>query len=133
MCQRFLYIFIQIWVTAHYLIEHGWSAHKYCYWFTQEVTWTNHTTSRLVILDNLSSNPPNFRRFYLNSFFLELTGLTKEEFYTISESHAISPWKFKGIQAELGTKLPDFKAWSRDGKMKREDAEVQIDKWKKSK
>jgi len=65
--------------------------------------------------------------------FLELTGLTKEEFYTISESHAISPWKFKGIQAELGAKLPDFKAWSRDGKMKREDAEVQIDRWKKSK
>lgn len=65
--------------------------------------------------------------------FLELTGLTREEFYTISESHAISPWKFKAVEAEIGAKLPDFNSWSRDGKMKRKNAEVQINRWKKSK
>ena len=64
--------------------------------------------------------------------FLELTGLTKEEFYEISKSHSISPWKFKAIEPEIGGKLPDFNKWSRDGKMLRKDAEKQIDKWKRS-
>lgn len=63
--------------------------------------------------------------------FLELVGLNKEEFYAICESHTVSPWKFSAIEKEIGGKLPDFDSWSREGKMKREDAEVQIDNWKK--
>jgi len=65
--------------------------------------------------------------------FLELTGLTKEEFYTISESHAVSPWKFDQLEREIAEQLPDSESWSRDGKMKREEAEIQIDRWKNSK
>lgn len=64
--------------------------------------------------------------------FLEFVGLTKEEFYKISESHTVSPWKFNAIEQEIGGKLPDFNQWSRDGKMKREDAEKQMSNWKKS-
>ena len=64
--------------------------------------------------------------------FLELVGLTKEEFYTICESHTVSPWKFSAIEKEIGSKLPDFNAWSREGKMKRQDAETQIANWKKN-
>lgn len=62
--------------------------------------------------------------------FLELTGLTKDEFYEISKSHTISPWKFKAIEPEIGGKLPDFDKWSKDGGMSRKDAEIQINKWK---
>jgi N-acetyl sugar amidotransferase len=64
--------------------------------------------------------------------FLELVGLTKEEFYKICESHTVSPWKFSAIEKEVGGKLPDFDQWSRAGKMKREEAEVQIENWNKS-
>jgi len=64
--------------------------------------------------------------------FLDLVGITKEEFYKIAESHTVSPWKFSAIEAEIGGKLPDFDKWSSDGKMKREDAELQISNWKKS-
>ena len=64
--------------------------------------------------------------------FLELVGLTKEEFYEISESHTVSPWKFSAIEKEIGAKLPDFNTWSRDGKMPEEEAKRQIDSWKKA-
>lgn len=64
--------------------------------------------------------------------FLELVGLTKEEFYEISESHTVSPWKFSAIEKEIGGKLPDYNSWSREGKMKRFEAEKQIENWKKS-
>ncbi len=63
--------------------------------------------------------------------FLELTGLTKDEFYKIAESHTVSPWKFSAIEKEIGGKLPDYDKWSRDGKMSREEAEKQINNWKK--
>ena len=61
--------------------------------------------------------------------FLELVGLTKEEFYQISLSHSVSPWNFDINNIEKGEKLHDFDKWSRDGKMKREDSEKQIKTW----
>ena len=64
--------------------------------------------------------------------FLELTGLTKEEFYEISKSHEVSPWKFKSIEHQIGEKLPDFNSWSREGKRNRTEAKAQIDRWRKS-
>jgi N-acetyl sugar amidotransferase len=64
--------------------------------------------------------------------FLELVGLTEEEFNEIAESHAVSPWKIKAVEMEIGEKLPDFKNWSRDGKMNKEEAKKQIDSWKKA-
>jgi N-acetyl sugar amidotransferase len=64
--------------------------------------------------------------------FLEMVGLTEEEFFKISESHAVSPWKLNIFEQESGEKLPDFNQWTRDGKMKREDAEEQMKKWNKS-
>jgi len=61
--------------------------------------------------------------------FLDLVGLTKEEFYQISLSHSVSPWNFDINNIEKGEKLHDFDKWSRDGKMKREDSEKQIKTW----
>ena len=61
--------------------------------------------------------------------FLELVGLSKEEFYKIALSHTVSPWDFDINNIEKGEKVHDFDKWSRDGKMKREDSEKQIKTW----
>ena len=63
--------------------------------------------------------------------FLEMTGLTREEFYEIALGHTVSPWSFNTDNIVKGNILPDFDQWSRDGKMSREDAEKQIERWKK--
>jgi N-acetyl sugar amidotransferase len=65
--------------------------------------------------------------------FLELVGLTKDEFYEVCKSHIVSPWKFSSIEKELGVKLPDFNKWSREGKMDREYSEKKISEWKSRK
>jgi N-acetyl sugar amidotransferase len=65
--------------------------------------------------------------------FLELVGLTKDEFYDVCKSHVVSPWKFSSIEKELGVKLPDFNKWSREGKMDREYSEKKISEWKSRK
>jgi N-acetyl sugar amidotransferase len=64
--------------------------------------------------------------------FLEMVGLTEDEFFEISKSHMVSPWKLNVFEQEVGTKLPDFNEWTREGKMKRENAEKQLENWKRS-
>ena len=64
--------------------------------------------------------------------FLEMVGLTEDEFFEISKSHTVSPWKLNVFEQEAGVKLPDFNQWTREGKMNRADAEKQLDNWKKS-
>lgn len=64
--------------------------------------------------------------------FLEMVGLTEEEFFEIAKSHTVSPWKLNVFEQEWGEKLPDFDHWSQAGKMDRNDALVQLDRWKKS-
>jgi hypothetical protein len=64
--------------------------------------------------------------------FLEMVGLTEQEFFDIASSHTVSPWRLNIFEQESGTKLPDFESWTRDGKMKREDAEKQLENWKRS-
>ena len=64
--------------------------------------------------------------------FLEMVGLNEKEFFEIANSHAVSPWKLDVFEQEAGIKLPDFEQWTRDGKMNRKDAEIQLENWKKS-
>jgi N-acetyl sugar amidotransferase len=64
--------------------------------------------------------------------FLEMVGLTESEFFEIAQSHTVSPWRLNIFEQEAGEKLKDFDSWTRSGKMKREDAEVQLNNWKKS-
>lgn len=64
--------------------------------------------------------------------FLDMVGLTEEEFFEISKSHTVSPWKLNVFEQEMGEKLPDFDKWSRAGEMDRKDAEEQLDRWKKT-
>lgn len=64
--------------------------------------------------------------------FLEMVGLTEPEFFEIAQSHSVSPWKLNIFEQESGQKLPDFDSWTREGKMKREEAEEQLNRWKKA-
>ena len=64
--------------------------------------------------------------------FLEMVGLSEDEFFKIAQSHAVSPWKMNVFEQELGEKLPDYNQWSNAGPMERSDAEKQLDRWKKT-
>lgn len=64
--------------------------------------------------------------------FLEMVGLTEEEFFKIAQSHSISPWRLNVVEQEAGEKMHDFDKWTRSGKMEREDAEKQLANWTKS-
>jgi hypothetical protein len=64
--------------------------------------------------------------------FLEMVGLSEEEFYRIAQSHAVSPWKMNVFEQELGEELPDHNQWSNAGPMERSNTEKQLDRWKKT-
>lgn len=64
--------------------------------------------------------------------FLEMVGLTEDEFFKIAQSHAVSPWKMNVFEQELGEQLPDHNQWSNAGPMERSDAEKQLERWKKT-
>jgi N-acetyl sugar amidotransferase len=66
------------------------------------------------------------------AIFLDMVGLTREEFYKISASHTVSPWKLNVFNQEIGVELPDFSLWSKDGSMNRAEAEIQINNWQKA-
>ena len=64
--------------------------------------------------------------------FLELVGLTENEFLEIAMSHQVSPYVHIPFETQRGEKTADFGQWSRDGKMKREETLVQLDVWRGS-
>ena len=78
-----------------------------------------------MIKDFEGKEPPSLE------IFLKLVGITKEQFYEITKKHAVSPWKIKSVEHQLGEKLPDFNSWSTVGKMQPEEAKKQIDRWEK--
>jgi hypothetical protein len=61
---------------------------------------------------------------------LEFVGLTEAEFMEVAMGHQVSPYHHDPAKITPGKKLADFDEWSRDGVMKREDAEKQIARWK---
>lgn len=63
--------------------------------------------------------------------FLDFIGLTEDEFMTIARSHEVSPHVHDANKITDGIKMHDYNAWSRDGRMNREDALVQVENWKK--
>jgi N-acetyl sugar amidotransferase len=64
--------------------------------------------------------------------FLDFVGLTEAEFMEVAMQHQVSPYHHDPTKITDGKKLPDFEAWSRDGKMQREEAEYQIRRWRES-
>jgi N-acetyl sugar amidotransferase len=82
-------------------------------------------TGEKMIEEYEGKEPPSLE------IFLKLVGITKEQFYNITKKHAVSPWKIKSVEHQLGEKLPDFSSWSKDGGMNPEEAKIQTDQWEK--
>lgn len=84
--------------------------------------------SKDVALENISNfegkRPPSL------DIFLDYVGLTEEEYYDIASSHKISPWQFDRSKIKSGKKTHDFDSWERHAPMSRDEAEVQLIKWK---
>ncbi|MDG2297232.1 MAG: N-acetyl sugar amidotransferase [Gammaproteobacteria bacterium] len=62
--------------------------------------------------------------------FLEYVGLTEHEFMEIAISHEVSPHSHDPEKITPGQKLHDFNEWSREAPMPRDEASIQLQKWK---
>lgn len=77
-----------------------------------------------LIADYEGKRPPSL------DLFLEFVGLTEEEFMEIAMSHQVSPYVHDPLKTRTSAKTHDFDRWSRDGAMRREDAEEQLIRWR---
>jgi N-acetyl sugar amidotransferase len=62
--------------------------------------------------------------------FLDFVGLTEQEFLDIAMGHQVSPYVHDAKSTLPGAKTPDFDQWSRQGGLSREEANVQIVRWR---
>ena len=62
-------------------------------------------TGNEIIKEFEGKEPPSLE------IFLKLLGIKKEDFYKITRTHAVSPWKIKSVEHQLGEKLPEFNKW----------------------
>lgn len=62
--------------------------------------------------------------------FLKFVGLTEEEFMQVALSHSVSPYQHSPNTTKNGDKTHDFNAWEQAGEMPREQAEMQLERWK---
>jgi N-acetyl sugar amidotransferase len=62
--------------------------------------------------------------------FLELVGLSEQEFIDIAMKHQVSPYTHDPKATLEGEKTADFDLWSREGAMDPADAEKQVNRWK---
>jgi N-acetyl sugar amidotransferase len=63
--------------------------------------------------------------------FLNHVGLTEKEFYDIAMGHGVSPYHHDRRNEAMGTKVHDFDRWPRYGSMPREEAEIQLERWRR--
>lgn len=63
--------------------------------------------------------------------FLDYVGLTEEEFLEVAMSHGVSPYKHDLTRVREGDKVPDFGEWPRHGAMPREEAQIQLARWRR--
>jgi N-acetyl sugar amidotransferase len=62
--------------------------------------------------------------------FLDFVGLTEAEFLEIAMQHQVSPYEHDPQKTEPGECLADFDQWNRAGAMPRDQALVQLTRWK---
>lgn len=62
--------------------------------------------------------------------FLDFVGLTEREFLDIVMTHQVSPYVHDPRTTLPGAVLQDTERWSREGRMDRADAEVQVIRWR---
>ncbi len=89
----------------------------------------NHRMSREEALNMIKSFEG--KRPSSLDLFIEYTGITEEEYYEVALSLTVSPWKFDMNNIVHGKKLADHDEWSKYGPMPREEAEIQLNKWRK--
>jgi N-acetyl sugar amidotransferase len=85
------------------------------------------TKAMSMISEYEGKRPPSL------DLFLEFVGLTEQEFLNIAMSHSVSPYEHNPSKVTEGEKLGDFDRWSREGKMAREQTEMQLERWKLNK
>ena len=61
--------------------------------------------------------------------FLEYTGLTEEQFYTIAMDHQVSPWSYDVSHIRQGQVTSDFDKWIRGDGLTPSDSAEQISNW----
>ncbi len=64
--------------------------------------------------------------------FLKFIGLTEAEFLEIAMSHGVSPYRHDPSKVKPGRKMPDFDRWCAAGEMPRAEAEIQLERWRRS-
>lgn len=82
-------------------------------------------TAMQLIRDHEGKRPPSL------DIFLSYIGLTEEEFMKIALSHGVSPYEHDPSCVTEGRKTHDFEQWPRFGQMPRQDAEIQLDRWRR--
>jgi N-acetyl sugar amidotransferase len=91
----------------------------------------NHRMSREKALDLIrkyeGKRPPSL------DIFLEYVGLTEAEFLQIALSHGVSPYEHDPDSVVEGERVHDFEQWPRHGARPREEADVQLERWKRRK
>ncbi len=63
--------------------------------------------------------------------FLNFVGISEEEFLEIAMSHGVSPHEHDPSKTEPGEKVHDFDQWSKYGSMPRNDALIQLERWRR--
>jgi hypothetical protein len=63
--------------------------------------------------------------------FLDYVGLSEEEFMQVALGHQVSPYRHDPSSTQRGGKTHDFDKWVRTGNMPREEAESQLERWKR--
>lgn len=63
--------------------------------------------------------------------FLDFIGLSEEEFLQIAMSHGVSPYQHDPAKTVPGEKTKDYDAWSRAGKMPRQEAVKILERYDK--
>jgi hypothetical protein len=84
-----------------------------------------HEQGLALIKEYEGKRPPSL------DLFLEFIGLTEEEFLDVAMSHGVSPYKHDPHSVAPGNKTPDFDRWPRHAPMPRDEAEVQLNRWRR--
>jgi len=89
----------------------------------------NHRLSRgegLALVENYEGRrPPSL------DLFLHFLGLTEKEFLEIAMSHSVSPYRHDPSKITRGRETADFHQWSAEGPLPRDEAEAQLERWRK--
>jgi N-acetyl sugar amidotransferase len=80
-------------------------------------------TALALVKDYEGKRPPSLE------LFLEIVGITEEEFYSIAMTHGVSPYEHDLTTTVTGKEIHDFAQWPRCGAMPRREAQELLKNW----